>query len=376
MLREAEYVDPNPPASQQEIDPATGKAKPVTTLYFKGRRHRRKISKNGRDMWPEITCSKGHDQFNPQPCAGCLGMESTGDKSLSLSDFFAFEIYHLAFYHGHPIVTDDGKILMKDNTTEPVLAYDECVGRDCNYCRIKKGQAPINQAGSRQFPHYDAASITTIFGRRRFLKMGKGHLEHLGGWDNMVRSACGTCNSKMETEGFSCPHCQTLLIDMENDTRHTKEIAEAVSKQQFCVSCKRSVFLTEATYCPTCSSANRDWIDNKLTDVVLFGCRQGEGTNSTLMLNKFQSLKSFQESNTAIVPFLNGKSLEEHIKDTCKPYDFNELFKPLSLQDQAKKLELNIPLVSGGGAMPGFTNYNNNVGPQSMNSGNKQNFSK
>lgn len=351
LIMDAQYIDHE--AKGTEIDPQTGQLLPVTNFYYKGRRHRSKGFAGGKETFSEAVCSKGHDPFNPQPCAGCMAMES-GNKAISLQDFFSFSIYHLSYYHGHPLVQKDGSLRTKDNG-EAIVGYDECTGRDCGYCKILQGK-PAPQG----FPQFDPKSISTTFGRRRFLKMGKGHLSNLSGWDNAVSSLCGSCKATMQTEGFSCPTCDTILLDMEKDQRTTDQIAAAVAQPMHCSTCNRAVFVKEATFCPVCESAQRPWVENKLTDVVLFGSRQGEGTNSTLMLKQFLSIEEFQSQIKGLTDFL-GKPLRQHIAENSTPYDFTELMKALPLDEQAKKLGIQVGAPAGSGHVP----YGG-AGPQSL----------
>jgi hypothetical protein len=304
-------------------------------------------------------------------------MESTNDKTLSLSDFFAFGIFHLAFYHGHPIyIEKEGRFLLNDNTGEPVMAHDECMGRDCNFCRLMKGQPPIVQPG-KNFPPYNVQSITTVFGRRRFLKLGKGHLGNLDGWESAVASACGACGGQMATEGFACPTCENLLIDMETDPRPTMLIQEAVSHPINCMTCQKPVFVKESAFCPACEAQKRTWIENHLTDVVVTGCRQGEGTASTLVMKGHSSIEKFEASRPDITPHLGGKSLRQYIEEAgATQYDFASLFKILPIQDQMKQLDLNLPGL-GQTSGPSYTQYPaGGPGPSAPATHGRTNFSK
>lgn len=268
-------------------------------------------------------------------------MES-GNKTVSLTDFFAFSIYHLSYYHGHPLLQTDGSVRKKDNG-EAILGYDECSGRDCGFCKTTQGK-PLPPG----FPKYDPKSITTVFGRRRFLKMGKGHLSNMSGWDTAVSSLCGTCKATMQTEGFACPTCDSMLIDMENDQRSTDQIAMAASQPVHCPTCSKTVALREATFCPVCEANNRQFVENTLTSVVLFGSRQGEGTNSTVMLKNFMSIEDFEAQHKGLKEFL-GKPLRQHIAENSTPYDFSEMMRPLPLDEQAKKLGIQPMAPAGSG---------------------------
>ena len=348
IFMKGEYEDPSAPQSLVEVDPATGKAKPVTNLYFRGKRHKKTIFANGRKQYPEIVCSKGSDPYNPQPCAGCAAKES-GDNTAGASDFYAFGIYHLAFYHGHPIVQRDGSLMLRDNG-EPVVGYDECIGRDCNYCRVMQNKPTIGQG----FPNFPPNSITTVYGRRRYIKVGRGHLENVSTWEKGVGSICGTCRSSLQLDGFVCPNCDSVLIDMENDPRSKDEIVELVSNHKvMCSKCNVQVWVEEATYCPSCAQEGKEWVTNHLTDVIIFASKSGEGTNSTLAMKQFMSIEDFERhpQNKNIIPFLGGKPLRQYISENATPYNFSETFAPIPYEEQAKRLGLQ---PGGGGPVGGM----------------------
>lgn len=356
LVIKSEYDDPSPSPEYMEIDPATGRAKPVKLPYYKFLKHRRVIKKGNNEQYPDEVCSRGHDPHNPQPCVGCYAMDS-GDKSVSLSDTFALGVVHLAFYHGHPVIDDEhGGYLMKRDNSGPVLNYDECTGRTCNYCRVLNNQPPV-LAQNEQWPNYRPQDITTVFGRRRYIEIGKSHLSNLQGWDQSVTSICGSCfNARgdqipLEIESYTCPYCKNVVIDVANDPRSDSELADAVSKPYPCLTCRRPVLLHENVSCSSCGQASQ----LSIHDVVLFGSRQGESTKSQLMLSRFQTVEAFERAmGQSLAPFLEGKNLRDYIANLAKPFEFGEIMKPRSLQDQAKRLQLPLP---GQGQPTGYSAY-------------------
>lgn len=354
LIIKGDYVDPYPVADFMEMDPATGRPKEVRLPYWKFRQHTRAMKKNGRDMYPKEVCSAGSDPHNPQPCLGCYAMDS-GDKSVNISDSVALGVVHLAYYHGHPVVDGEhGGFLMKKDQSGPVLNFDECTGRTCNYCRVLGGQAPILEQG-QEWPRYNPQDITTTFGRRRFIEVGKSHLSNLMGMDMSITSICGTCFNErndqiaLSIDTYTCPHCRNIIIDMGTDPRKDEEIADAVAKPYPCLTCQRPVILQENCSCDACGRASQ----LSIHDVVIFGSRQGEGTKSQLMMSRFQTLPAFERSfGNSLVGFLGGKTFSEYIANLAQPFDFAEVLKPRSLQDQAKRLELPMPQSAMGGAPP------------------------
>jgi hypothetical protein len=367
MLVEGEYLDQYPDPSTQEIDPATGKPKPVVLAYYKYKKHRRKLLKGGREDFRDEVCSAGPDAHNPQPCVGCYAMD-TGDKSVTLSDGFAVTALHLNFYHKHPLVDTKagGGIVMKKDQTGPVMVDSECTGRTCNFCRTLRGE-PIIPMQGQEWPGYLAKDIGTFFGKRRYMELGKNHLGDLIGWDRAVGSQCGgniidprtnqvlsPCRNQLTCVSWNCQNCKNVVIDMATDSRTDEQIQDAVMKAYPCMTCQRNVFLEEVVACdkqrnpqmpdaPYCSGAKQFTVFK----VVLTGLRQGESTNSHLFLQRFDTVEDFGRSVNP--QFLNGKSFKDYIEEIAKPFDFTEVLAPRKLEDQAKRLELALPPSRGGG---------------------------
>ena len=343
LIYRGEYVDPAPAPELAEIDPTTGRAKPVITPYFKVKVHKRAIKGGAKDWFADDICSQGHDAYNPQPCVGCFAIDS-GDKSVGVADNFVFTVAHLAYYHEHPYLDKEkGGIVMKNDNSGPVMIQTECIGRTCNFCRVRRDEPPLPpQAGQDPWPGFDPRTLTTVFGKRRYLELGKGHLSDIEGIDQVISSQCGNCHSQLVTSGYACPHCNTLLIEMLNDPRSDEQITQEVMKPYPCVRCNRPVLLKEIIDCETCTPRQVRPLQLSIFNVVIYGMRQGEGRDSHIT----QGLphKTLEEFSRGIDPqFLGGKSLQDYLAELVKPYDFSEIMKPHSLQDQAQRLRLPMP---------------------------------
>lgn len=352
MLIKGEYSDPNPAEDQIEIDPQTGHAKPVINAFGKARVHKRKLILNGREEYREEYCSAGLNSHNPQPCAGCYAMDS-GDKSVTASDVFAFGIVHLHPYHTHPLVDrKTGQLVQKKDGTGYVLVDTECEGRACNFCRVASNQ-PILPKPGQVWPNFSPQDISTKFGKRRYIQVGKGHLENLGSWDSTIRGQCGNCNTELVIVGYSCPNCRSVVIDLgpnSTDPRTDEQIELAVSRPYPCPKCERPAYLNEMVECDGCHNPSQ----LSVFDVVCFGLREGEGPKSAMVLRRHEALKNFK----APPNLLNGKTVEEIVAELAKPYDFEEILKPGDLETQAQRLGLTLPTqLSGPPQTPKFQNY-------------------
>jgi hypothetical protein len=356
VLIRGDYIDATPAPEQIELDPATGRPKEVHNPYYKMRKHKHALKKNGVDWYLDEICSAGSDPHNPQPCVGCYAMDS-GNKAVGVNEFFALGMIHLAYYHGHPLLDDHGQITMKkDKPGEQVTIYDECTGRTCNYCKVIAGQPPI---ASQQdpWPGYPQQTLSTIFGRRRYLELGKGHLSDISGIDAVIGSMCGNCGNQLTTDGFICPTCNSMIIDMGADPRTDEQIAAEVCKPYPCMKCQRAVMAQEIVSCEVCERQNQKGVQLTLFDVVLQARRQGEGTKSHVTRSNHFTIEQFAQR---IDPaWLQGKTLRQYIVDLAgQPYDFAEMFAPRSLQDQSKRLELPMPpSAPGTQAQPQYAQY-------------------
>lgn len=340
----AEYIDLTPPSDLIQLGP-DGRPLPVKNSYYKYNRH---TKKEGQRYIQEV-CSSGTNPHEQRPCAGCTAMDM-GDKSITLSERFVFGIYHLVPYHAHPLHDKKtGQRRLKQDGS-PIISYTECEGRQCNFCRTLANQPPVLKPGEF-WPNYAPADIKTEFGHRRFLNVGKSHLSNLEGWDQSITSICsshvlgpkgellGKCNQQLIRESFNCPECGTVLIDMGTDPRSDAEIDAAVSRPYPCLKCNKGVMAKEIVACEACEQAQRPYTQLGLFDVVVWGRRQGEGTKSQLALQQFQTLEEFQKSLPPhVLQMMGGKSLLELVKNNATPYDFDRIFEPRPVEEQAARL--------------------------------------
>lgn len=357
----ADYVDHYPSDEEKSI----AQGQPVMKPFFKFEEHKRKAIINGKEQYPDEPCSAGHNPHAPQPCVGCYAMD-TGDKTTSKSTQFAFGLVHLHPYHGHPIIQENGQALMKQDGSGYVLGYDECLGRLCNFCRVLRNEQPIVPPNAKKWelwPGYRPQDITTIFGRRRYVKMGKGHLGDLEGWDQIISASCGTCKSQLITDSFNCPSCNNIVIDMQSDTRTDEELAQVVIKPYPCLTCQKTVYLKEIVTCDVCEAAGRPTVHNSMFDVVVWGMRQGEKKQSKLVQGRpAQTIEEFEaQLPPQIRQMIGNKTLRQHIEEIGQPYDFDDVFKPRDLAAQAKRLSLNMP---GGQQAPQQQPYGGYAQPQ------------
>jgi len=362
VLISGEYPDPNPQQEMVEIDPATGQYVPPVVPYWKWLKHRLKgVNQNtGKQKFIDEPCSRGWDKHAPKPCAGCAAMES-GDKRITLGEAYSMGLVHLVVYHRHPLVDPKKGPVMKKDNSGPVMVDSECLGKACNFCRLLSGQPPVLQQ-NEFWPNYDRNTIQNVFGSRRYLEIGSGHLGDIGEWDSQVGSRCGgiafvkdaagqyildqngnaipkgRCNNFLTIDSYNCPKCGNVLIDTAADPRTPAQLEELATKKYPCHVCQQPVFMKEVNSCDAgCSGVQVHGI----FDGVIQGVRQGEDTQSHLVLAGFVSVEEFESTlHPSVRALFQGKTLRQRIEELAKPYEFSELYKPKSLEEQAKRLEI------------------------------------
>jgi len=359
VLIKGEYTDPDPDPEVIEVGPQ-GQAMPVIVAYWKWLKHRLKtMTQTGKQRFIDEPCSRGWDKHAPQPCAGCAAQDA-GDKRITLSETYSIGLAHLAVYHRHPLVDPKKGPIMKKDNSGPVLVDSECLDKQCNFCRVAAGQTPVLQP-NEFWPQYDPKSIIPVFGSRRYMELGKGHLGDLGEWDKQIGSRCGgvayvrnpdgsyvlnqqgqaipkgRCNAFLDVDGYVCSLCGNMLINAEQDPRPLEQLEQLAMAKYPCHYCQRQVFLKEVNSCSSCGQA----MTAGLFDGVLWGQRVGEDTQSHLVLVQFDTIDDYEANlHPSYRQLLQGKPLKERLQELCQPYSFSELYKPKSLEDQAKRLEL------------------------------------
>lgn len=375
ILIKGDYLDPNPSVENAEIDMQTGQPIPAKLEYYKWLKHRLKtISKyNGKERFIDEPCARGWDKHNPKQCAGCMAMDA-GNKSITLTESFSIGLVHLAVYHKHPLFdAKTGQMIMRKDNSGCVMVDSECQGKSCNFCRLLSGQ-PLQLQQNEFWPNYDPKMIQNVYGSRRYMELGSGHLGDIGEWDKQVTSRCGgtafvrnpdgsyvmsnqnqaipkgRCNNFLSVDGYKCATCNTLLINADQDPRDLKTLDELAQKKYPCHICNRPTTLVEVNSCDAgCSGA----VVQGAFDGVLWGQRQGDNTQSHLVLVQFDTLADFEQNlHPSLKGLLAGKTLTERIAELSKPYDFSELYKPKDNDKMAERLELKAPQQPGAYGQP------------------------
>jgi hypothetical protein len=346
LLIEGQWVDPNPPASRLVTDPATGQYRQVVNPFFKVDVHKVKLAEG---KFRDAPCSAGPDLQNPRPCEACRLMQE-GDPRITRGWRFLMEQVHLGVYHQVPAWNQSKNEFVRRQDGTFATESIECTN-DCNFCRIRAGQAPITRQGYT-FPRYNVADIVDVFGSRRYLNLGTNGLQDLGTWDDAIQSSCRQirfdydlnnqpiltsgrlCGGKISPESYDCATCNTPLLKIEAGT-DPQQLSELSTAQQFCTKCSKYTAVKAYMTCEVCEQKS----PHNLFSVVCHGLRDGEGTSTKLSLRHWQPLDEF--ARTVPPELLHGKTFKERLDELLSTgFDFPEMFKPLTAEEQLVKLGL------------------------------------
>lgn len=320
VFLDAEYVDPYESILEGEE---------VKQPFFHFKEHMFKL---GPKDFRSLTCSAGVDPHSAQPCVGCHQVDN-GAKSPA-RDQLAFNIAHLVPYHRIPYVKN-GSIVKRENG-EPVMITVQCDGAGCENC---------------------ATNAETKFGEHKFMQVGTGHLNNILSWDSKVSNFCANCSTGVKILGYACSGCTGHLFDAGSSGMKEEELVEFSKSPVKCPHCGETNMPLEILDC------GYDPMGNKLAgrgceqpgmtkrlslfDVVLYLQREGEGKDSRMVDVSWIPKDSF--------PTPDGRPLDEHLKEIVpEPFNFEEMFQPLSLDEQAGLLGVANPYSNS----KKFANYN------------------
>jgi hypothetical protein len=300
-----------------------------------------KPGQQGFKTWRDIVCSAGPDRHNPQPCLGCYNVDH-GKKDAKAKDQWCFNIAHLGWYHNSPLVRD-GQVVFKQNSQEPVMIKNECLSYKME--NVLHGRAQNAPKGSlkRAFKMCEGCNQRHphIFGDHRTLQLGFKHLKSLFAIDEELGKKCANCNTFMLRMAMNCGNeqCNARIVDLAT-AGWTIDQIEMFAKQdhqcQYCGKTGRpySEYKCgfDSNYLPIVGGGCQGGVEpkkNSIFDMVLWLQREGESTESEIVVKKVEPISQFRTQD--------GRSLTEHLPEIVKsPFDLAEMYKPESLDEQAK----------------------------------------
>ena len=213
------------------------------------------------------------------PCVPChyINEEGAGgqDGWLSVRRTVVFNAVVLKWFH----VKQDGK----------KVEYLDCTGKKCKLCDD---------------------GVKKQFGRRVFWPMGPIWAEYINEKQALFEKSCG-CGGELEYLGFTCPECQNIIADYENENPAEGEIANLRTTDVECPHCHETVRAHPELDCNECEEPSI--VD--LWSVAMKPRRIGD--KYTPDLEAWRPLK--EKELEAIAQF--------------KPIDFSKFLSPPSIKD-------------------------------------------
>jgi len=234
-------------------------------------------------------------------CPACYHMED-GAGGINRRLMHVFNGILLGHFH---LIDSD----RTDDNGKPYKDWVACEGKRCKYC---------------------SSEVDRVYGRRIYWPMGSRFVNTLMTHTNTVLSGHCKCGGEIETVGFQCTECGEVLRDLEDDPADDEELKVMRSKKTRCPNCKVMEIPEEVPECGTCTKAE----PLTLWDVQFKLARQGEGTDTTLMISEWK-------------PITNN--LLAKIEKKMTPYDFAKtLYKPPTPKEQANRLGVPNPFTEEG----------------------------
>ena len=252
------YKDPRDPA--------------IEVPYYVYKEHSAQAGKN---YAGSFLCSRGLDEHSSEKCNGCLADEGKPPEGVEIRSrvFAAVGIVVLANFHLVPVFDKDTgePILYKrgDHKGEQVKEKHPCAGRGCELC---------------------SAGHDVVFGAKKYMALGKNHLEHLYGIETNVVYTCA-CGGELRAQSYMCQNCAHPVWDSEEDAtlppaqrKTEEEINKLSSEPRTCPSCGHRGMLFETVVCDTCDEPVRLSLmpGQGMIPAVISLARTGSGTSSAL----------------------------------------------------------------------------------------------
>lgn len=295
----------------------------------------------------DIVCSAGPEPHAPQPCVGCNLVDHGADAKAR--DRWVFNVAHLGWYHEHPLVKDN-QVQMKKDGSGPVMVKEEC--RSYKMLSVLYNRAV--QAGNRQYKPQECEGCKNqwpfVWGEHRLIEVGWKHLNNILDFDTALGKKCANCGTYLLRMSFNCGNesCNAVLVNI-GQSGWTQDQCENFAKTaQHCPQCNyqglpRSNYQCgfDEKYIPT-QQPCQDTRKTSIFDCVIWAQREGEKTESEIVIKKVELINNYTTPDGKPSP--DGRPLAEHLKSIVKsPFNLVEMYKPESLDDQAKAIRVQNP---------------------------------
>ncbi len=301
----------------------------------------------------DISCSAGIDEYAPLPCLGCY--QADHGEDVSARDQWAFNVAHLAWYHEVPLVKD-GRVVTKRDNKAPIMVKNECqTHRPINMVFSRMDQQNRGQQQARPCEGCQQQA-PFIWGDHRLIQVGKNQLNNILGIDAELNKSCVNCGTGIATIGYDCAKCGVEMLNVAQSGWTNAQIETFAKTMLQCRACGFGGPPMPAYECgfdmrslqkvPGGCADNVDPRPLDIFDVVLWIQREGENTSSTMVVKQWVPISQFKMPNGNLSGTPDNKPLSEALKDIVpKPFDFPEMFKPKSIDEQCKEVQRPNPFV-------------------------------
>lgn len=299
--------------------------------------HQVQTMKDGKARYNDFPCTAGPNAHAPQPCIGCQ-QNDAGNKSVGNGrQQWAFNVKHLVPYHEVPLTDkkNGGAIVMKkDKPNEPVMVLQACqVGTPSEKLYHAQG-------GQWKPCEYCQRNIPITYGAPKAYVLGKNHLDELLKVDTHLEQTCANCMTRLIKTAYTCRQCGNDLLDLSR-TQLINEQLEQYSKTPQQCQCGFTGLPQPAYDCgydpngmyKVPNGCPQDVTPRPLSifDCVFYVHKEGEDTQSKLVVSPPVPIQHFRTitGQTDLPQWLKSPHL-------ARTFNLPEMFKPLSLEDQAK----------------------------------------
>lgn len=263
-------------------------------------------------------------------------------------DQWAFNIAHLGYYHHRPLIKD-GQPITKKNSSDYVMVKDECLNHKMeNILLGRAAQARMQGVKPPKQCEGCKGNHPYIFGDRRVLQLGHGHLKNLFAIEDELGKKCVNCSTYILRTDFVCgnENCNALVLSIRTSGWTNDQIDQFSKTQHQCMTCgfvglPRSKYECgfNEQYSGKVNGGCPPNVEPKIMtifDAVLWIQREGENKDSKIVLKKFVPISQYQTQD--------GRPLTDHLAEIVKePFNLPEVFAPASLDDQAELINKQNP---------------------------------
>ncbi len=337
VIIEGEYADPF------NVSKVDGKPTIQEAYHYVFHRYMQKY--NNKTQYRMMACLRGADQHNPKQCVPCLLIDNKelDEKGWGARSGYIFNIAHMVPYHQQPLVKNNQIQTRKDNG-QPIM-----IDRECRFGTIS--QRVYARTNQKQCEGCQQQAPQKL-GSHRYWQVGKNHLNDLLDFNKKILGKiCFYTNTGIIHVGFGCAKCGTSFVNLAQSGMTNEQIDQFADNPVQCPNqaCKFYSYpqpeydsgYTEGGFSKIAGFTLPNGPDGKpvrprplsLFDVVLWVQREGESTDSAIVITRWCRLTKFptQNGEVDVTQYVNEQIVPQ-------PFDFDDIFS-IDTDTQAKLLD-------------------------------------